>query len=502
VQLFYWVTVSSDQQNDRALISKLVGEQHRLQSWVEDLEFELQNLKNSRSWNLTKPLRMFRPIIGFLRSRLSFKTHKLGLHPIAGIEQVTSCQFRVQPGGYGIVMSSLGRKPCGFSMWRLRGRGAGRYRLFVDEGDGFKEEASEEIYFDSGKWVPVFLPDFVRHVRLDPCASGNLDFDGFEVQEFTFVGALLARGWRRVLTGFFDQPAALRSAYPEMVSRRLDNQIYKRRISNCHVTGQSREEFSGAPLFSVLMPVYNTPERWLRRAIDCVLNQSYQNFELCIVDDASTRPSVAGVLNEYARRDSRVRIHRRNDNGHISASTNTALDMAQGRFIVLMDHDDEIHHEALAIVADNMKRAPTAKLLFSDEDRISASGERADPVFKSGWSRAQLELRNIISHLGVYEAQLAKGTRFRVGYEGSQDWDFALRFIEKIADSEVIHIPEVLYHWRLVPGTVSITAQTQVKAFDAALRAVNEYFERQGHKKRVVLNEQGQLDYAQVSTCI
>lgn len=492
----------ASEQSEKAIISKLISEQHRLQSWVEDLEFELQNLKSSRSWKLTQPLRMFQPLIGFIRSRLSFCKHQLSLQPLSSIEQVASSRFTVQPGGYGIVISNLGRKPCGFTKWRLKGRGAGRYRLFVDEGDGFREEASEEIFFENGKWTPILLPRLVRHVRLDPCVQGAWDFDGFEVEEFSFLRAVMTRGFGRIWSVFQDPKAALRSAYPEMQSRRLDNLIYRGSLKKKKISGRSRAEYSGAPLFSILMPVYNTPERWLRKAIDSVLAQSYRNFELCLVDDASTRPSVERVLCEYARRDERVKIQRRSQNGHISASTNSAIDMANGKYFVLMDHDDEIHPEALAVVADKIAAEPQLKLIFSDEDRLSARGERADPVFKAGWKRSQLELRNIISHLGVYEADLARSIRFRVGYEGSQDWDFALRFVEQISDREIGHIPEVLYHWRLVPGTVSVTAQTQVRAFDAALRAVNEHFERQGLRKRVILTESGQLEYASTMTCV
>lgn len=489
----YRVIVASEQNGNGAIISKLLVEQHRLQSWIEDLETELANLKSSRSWTITKPLRMARAVAGFLCSRLSFSRHRLSIHPLAGIQELSPNLYQVQPGGYCIVISDLGRKPCGFSQWRLI-KGAGWFRLFVDEGEGFKEESSEEIFLEAGKWTPILLPALVRHVRLDPRDQGEWVFSGIEVRELTILGAIVRRAPLMFFSGILAPLKTLRGAYPELQSRQLDNELYRRDLVGRSIKSVSREEYSGAPLFSVLMPVYNTPAKWLRRAIVSVLSQSYKNFELCIVDDASTRPSVEEVLSQFAKLDPRVRVKRRESNGHISAATNSALEMASGKYVVLMDHDDELHSEALGMAADAIKTNSKLKLIFSDEDRISANGLRSDPVFKKSWSRDALVRRNIISHLGIYEVSLARELGFRIGFEGSQDWDFALRFTERLRDQEIYHIPEVLYHWRIVTGTFSITAQTQITAFKAAVKAVNEHFSRIGATKQARLGVGGHLE--------
>jgi hypothetical protein len=248
---------------------------------------------------------------------------------------------------------------------------------------------------------------------------------------------------------------------------------------------QKSEGFAYKPLISVLMPVYNTPEKWLRLAIESVLGQAYQNWELCIADDASTRPSVRDVLEEYKLRDSRIKVVYRPVNEHISASSNTALDLCEGEFVALMDHDDELAPHALFEVAQVLNNEREIDLIFSDEDRITARGVRRDPYFKQGWDPVRFLGQNLISHLGVYRTEVAKKVRFRKGFEGSQDWDFALRFVEASSPEKIRHISKVLYHWRLIPGAVSFTAETKIDAFSAAERAVSEHIERIGRRAEV-----------------
>ncbi|WP_141696180.1 glycosyltransferase, partial [Xanthomonas translucens] len=129
------------------------------------------------------------------------------------------------------------------------------------------------------------------------------------------------------------------------------------------------------PLVSVIVPTYNTPERWLRRCIESVREQVYPNWELCIADDASTDPAVTRVLAEYAERDDRVRFQRREQNGHISAASNTALQMARGEFVALLDHDDELHPLALLKSVHAFEHNPQWQMLFTDEDKIDVEGK-------------------------------------------------------------------------------------------------------------------------------
>ncbi len=233
------------------------------------------------------------------------------------------------------------------------------------------------------------------------------------------------------------------------------------------------------PLLSVLLPTFDTPEKWLRKAIDSVRQQCYTNWELCIADDASTTPHVARVLKEYAQLDPRIRILLRPDNGHISASTNSAMAMARGEFVALLDHDDELAPHALYLVVANLNANPRYDLLYSDEDKMDAQGRRFDPYFKPAWNAALLESQNLVSHLGVYRTELLRGLGgFRSGVEGCQDWDVALRCSERIAPQNICHIPFVLYHWRAVDGSTAVHHGHKDYVKRAAQRVVQEHMER------------------------
>lgn len=233
------------------------------------------------------------------------------------------------------------------------------------------------------------------------------------------------------------------------------------------------------PLISILLPVYNTPERWLRRCLDSVISQLYPDWELCIADDASTQDHVRHVLDEYAARYRRIKIVHRGGNGHISAASNSALELASGEWIALLDHDDELAEHALYFVAKAIAEHPHAGLIYSDEDKINEDGVRFDPYFKPDWNPELFCGHNMFSHLGVYRRELV--TRlggFREGYEGSQDYDLALRCIEAIPRSQIAHVPRVLYHWRAISGSTALAPQEKNYAHTAARRAIAEHLDR------------------------
>jgi len=237
------------------------------------------------------------------------------------------------------------------------------------------------------------------------------------------------------------------------------------------------------PLISVLMPVFNTPEQWLARAIDSVRSQIYERWELCIADDASTEPHIRPLLERAAREDSRIKVVFRKTNGHISAASNSALELAQGEFVSLLDHDDELRPHALACVALELNRFPEADLVYSDEDKLSEEGHRYDPYFKPDWNPDLFFGQNFICHLGVYRAtQVREVGGFRLGYEGSQDWDLAMRIIERIPPSHIRHIPRILYHWRAVQGSTAIQVSEKNYSVPAAGKVVADHFERTGTK--------------------
>lgn len=237
------------------------------------------------------------------------------------------------------------------------------------------------------------------------------------------------------------------------------------------------------PCISVLMPVYNTPEKWLRRAIDSVLAQSWEDWDLCIADDCSPEPHIKAVLEEYRARDARIKVVYRVNNGHISAASNSALELAGGEFVALLDHDDELEPDALLWVVDELNNHPDAALVYSDEDKLDEAGRFKEPYFKPDWNPDLFLSQNYLCHLVVYRSSRLKALGgFRVGFEGSQDYDLALRYTEGLDAGAIRHIPHVLYHWRTIPGSTALHEAGDAKpyAVTAGIRALEEHFQRMG----------------------
>lgn len=230
---------------------------------------------------------------------------------------------------------------------------------------------------------------------------------------------------------------------------------------------------SAGPLVSILLPVYNTPETWLRRCLDSVLGQTYARWELCVCDDASSQPHIARLLGEYAERDGRIKVAFRESNGHISQASNSALELATGSFVALLDHDDELRPHALQMMVAAALESPGARFVYSDEDKIDAQGKRFDPYFKPAWDRELLLGQNYLCHLSMIDAALVREVGgFREGFEGSQDHDLFLRCTARLGDGEVVHVPQVLYHWRAIPGSTALGRDEKDYASEAGKRAV------------------------------
>ena len=232
-------------------------------------------------------------------------------------------------------------------------------------------------------------------------------------------------------------------------------------------------------LISVVMPVYNPRERWLSAAIELVRHQLYPHWELCIADDASTAPHVARVLAEAAR-DPRVRVIRRTENGHIAEATNSALSLAQGEFVALMDHDDLLPEHALFEVAEELAAHPETDLIYTDEDQVDDSGRRFQPHFKTDWDPDLALGQNMVSHLGIYRrALLERLGGLRNGFDGSQDHELVLRFAEATTAARIRHIPSILYHWRQT-GSGSFSEGAPQRCAAASRRAVAAHLSRTG----------------------
>ncbi|HVU23533.1 MAG TPA: glycosyltransferase family 2 protein, partial [Opitutus sp.] len=242
------------------------------------------------------------------------------------------------------------------------------------------------------------------------------------------------------------------------------------------------------PLISVLMPTFNTDVRWLQRAIESVRAQLYPHWELCIADDASTAPQVRNILEDFARRDERIKLTFRDENGHISAASNSALALATGDFTALLDHDDELPPNALAEVALALAAEPDLEFLYSDEDKIDELGQRFAPYFKPDWNPDLLLGQNYTCHLSVFRtARLRAIGGFRAGYEGSQDWDLTLRATEGLDPARIRHLPRVLYHWRAIAGSTALTIGEKSRyPFLAAKKALADHLARTGENAELV----------------
>jgi glycosyltransferase involved in cell wall biosynthesis len=245
-------------------------------------------------------------------------------------------------------------------------------------------------------------------------------------------------------------------------------------------------QMDNPPLISVIMPVYNPEPRFLSAAIESVQNQLYPYWELCIADDASTNEKIRPLLESYASQDTRVKIVFRKENGHISQASNSALALATGEFVALLDNDDLLPEHALFCVAQTINEHPDVGLIYSDEDKMTEAGERFAPYFKCELNYELLLAQNMICHLGVYRRDLIQSLDgFRVGFEGAQDYDLALRVLELLTEKQVKHIPQVLYHWRATAGSTALAGDEKNYAADSGRNAVKEHLERCGLRAHV-----------------
>lgn len=340
------------------------------------------------------------------------------------------------------------------------------------------------------------LPEGVRALRITGLVPGRpLSLQRIELRRRSRP-ALLGRGMLR------DPALTLRAAFWRSLGKRvrgrafLDRALRHRRetgygawIRRSATLGPAdrariRAEVAGweaAPLISVLMPVHDPAPRVLRAAIRSLQAQLYPHWELCLCDDASRKPAVVRLIDRFAAGDSRIRVVRRVENGHIARATNDALALAQGALAAFMDHDDALPEQALYEVARAVRDDPELVLIYSDEDKIEGRGRRFEPHFKADFDRELLYGQNYINHLTVVRTEAVRALGgLRPGFEGSQDHDLLLRLTEHLDPARIRHIPMVLYHWRAAGGSGTFSDRALARTEAARLRAVAEVVERQG----------------------
>jgi GT2 family glycosyltransferase len=235
-----------------------------------------------------------------------------------------------------------------------------------------------------------------------------------------------------------------------------------------------------APRFSIVTPVFETPADVLAAMLRSVRRQGFEDWELCLVDDRSISPHVAEILAAAERQDPRIRVKTRAENGGIVAASNDALAMAGGEFIALLDHDDALHPDALELVSQAIDSAPDVDYVYTDEDKLDAAGHHVGPFFKPDWSPERMRTQMYTCHLSVLRRSLVEEVGgFDAEFEGSQDWDLVLRVTEKAR--RVVHVPRILYHWRMLETSAAGGGEAAKPwAFDAGTRAIQAHLERTG----------------------
>lgn len=390
----------------------------------------------------------------------------------------------------------------------------GHAKLYFDYGEGYNEATSVSIPFKSEQKAKrvCHLAAVPKQIRFDPIEAVKK----FSVEHLHFIPItagfarshmleyLYTHGARRKDTSVSDIWRSLK-AYAVETNMSVEELLYKRYgdallnelISSLDykswIKQVERAEYSDSkmemlqqslqyrPTISVIMPTYNTSELFLRRAIESVRAQSYFNWELCIADDASPQAHVSQVLEEYAQQDERIKTVIRERNGHISAASNSALALATGEFVALLDHDDELAQHALLVIVGAINRNPSVQILYSDEDKIDEQGNRSQPHFKPDWNPDLFFSQNYVCHLSVYRRHLlTRIGSFRTGVEGSQDHDLLLRCLPYVQAEDILHVPKVLYHWRMFEGSTALAPKEKSYTTEAGIKALRDFFSEQG----------------------
>ena len=248
------------------------------------------------------------------------------------------------------------------------------------------------------------------------------------------------------------------------------------------------KKFNYEPLYSFIIPTYNVSKKLLSECLDSILNQSYQKFEICIADDHSTLEETIETLKEYEKKDKRIKVTYRKENGMISIASNTAIKMAKGEYIVLVDNDDTIEKNSLYYITEVLNKDKEIDFIYSDEDKIDFKGKYMEPHFKPDYSPDTLMGVNYICHLSCIRKKIIDEIGgFRKEYDGSQDYDLFLRVTEKT--NKIYHIEKVLYHWRQTPTSTAGFLDNKNYAKEAGKRALEDALKRRKIKGEILYND-------------
>ena len=365
-------------------------------------------------------------------------------------------------------------------------------KLYIDYGDGLSEQEAIVLPLTSGRLLKriCYFSKTPKLIRFDPAEQPcSFSIDSFSMSKLTssYARKLMlkklharkttdvheAESLAKVLHAYNNVflPCKKTLTYPQWQEK------HESVIFDAEQIKTELAAMGNKPVISIIMATYNTEPEYLKACLDSVLAQSYSDWELCIADDCSTDDQVRSILNEYAEQDLRIKTVFRTENGHISRASNSALELATGDYVGLLDHDDCLAEHALFYIAKTINDKPEAKIIYTDEDKIDESGVRFEPHFKTDWNRDLLYSHNYITHFSVFDALLIKSVGgFKTGVEGSQDYDLILRCVAKAGNEEIVHIPYILYHWRAIQGSTALSSGEKDYTTEAGYKALKEYF--------------------------
>lgn len=489
-------------------VDKLLAQLDEVTGQKKALENVLSGIVDSKSWRLTAPLRGLVSFSRWIRPLYRNRTVRLSLGEGKGFSRTGEIISISGTSPYVELVTSENELPSGWVEITsdLSGkRDPTFFLLYYRTGTGYDQ--THRIWLPVGPSTGAILarlPDGVRGLRLDPFETDvKLRGESVTVREIgkaQVAASVVAKQFR----GVKGDPKALYVKLRKGFKLLREGGIaaFRARFFSDHFTHNYQEwvrkydtlssddiakirrhidtlEFK--PKISIVMPTYNTPEKWLRAAIESVKKQLYSNWELCIADDCSTESHVQTILEEYTRSDSRIRYVRRNQNGHIAEASNSALALAGGEFMGLLDHDDELREHALYMVVEELNRNRDIDFLYSDEDKVTSYGMRFNPHFKSDWNPELFCGQMYTCHFSVFRTSVVRAVGgFRKGFDGAQDWDLAWRVVDASDESRIRHIPHVLYHWRVIEGSTAQSTSSKPYVMAAQKRSVEEHLARTG----------------------
>ena len=262
--------------------------------------------------------------------------------------------------------------------------------------------------------------------------------------------------------------------------------LKENRVTKKELNQQRKTVFQENIKFSLVVPLYKTDKYLLKALVDSVLAQTYSNWELCLSDGSGADSPIRSILEEYQKKDPRIKVVFNEKQLQISDNTNAAIGIATGNYIAFADHDDTLAEEAFYQMAKEISQHPEADLIYSDEDIIDIRGNRLFPHFKPDFNPDYLCCVNYICHLVVVKRTLLDRTGLlRPEYDGSQDFDFLLRCTEHTDSEKIRHIPKILYHWRSHEGSTAGNPDDKPYAVIAGEKALAGHYERMGIKAEV-----------------